>query len=340
MNISWRSLLACLALLAGSLPAQAACEGKFPNPVADVCWSCMFPLRLGGQVLVGNDQLDAGVEKGWLCNCSTPGKTKLGLRIEFWEPVRVVEITRTAFCLVAMDGLQLDPGLQVREPGARTGIATADGTTSFAFYHAHWYVNPILHWLGVLLDFDCLERSGFDLAYLSELDPTWDDDQLAAILSPEGLLTANLAGVAACAVDCAKTVTGWPVEELWWCAGCTGLLLPTSGNVAAHVSGRQSSALLAARLALRMHRTGAAYYTHSRRAACGVGWTQPYLIKHAYKMTMLHPRPQAKRNGRCCEPFGTSPELWARGSEWPISGEDFVYLLFRKRHCCAGAIGF
>ena len=29
-------------------PADAApCEGRFVNPITDVCWSCLFPLTLG-----------------------------------------------------------------------------------------------------------------------------------------------------------------------------------------------------------------------------------------------------------------------------------------------------
>lgn len=329
-----------LVLLSWVTPAWGACEGAFPNPVADVCWSCIFPLRLAGATLFSGGQLDANSDNSWLCNCSTIGKTRIGIPVEFWEPVRIVEVTRTPACLVALNGLELDfTGLTMREPGMRTGTGGSDTTASYAFYHAHWYINPILHWLGVLLDFDCLDRGGFDLAYLSEFDPSWSDDQLAGILVPEGLLTANLPGVAACAADCVATVTGWPYDKMWWCAGCTGLLLPPTGNVSAHVSGRQSSALLTARLVMRQHRSGAAQYTHSSRAACGPGWRSPAMIKTAYKMTMLYPRAQGSRNGRCCEPLGSSPELWARGSEWPVKGEDFVYLLFRKRHCCAGSLG-
>lgn len=334
--------IAIVLLCAWVNPAYSVCVGKFPNIIADVCWSCIFPIRMFNVEIFGNNQLDANSASGSLasrfCQCNAGLGFNFGIPLEFWMPVRIVEVTRTPFCLVSMNGLQLDPGIEVKEPGMRTGTGGSDATASYAFYHAHWYINPLLHWLGVLLDFDCLERAGFDLAYVTELDPTWDDDALANIISPEGLLTANLPGVAACAADCAATVTGWPLEQLWWCSGCNGLLLPPSGNISAHVSGRQSSALLVSRLLLRLHRAGAARYTHSRQAACGPGWYSPGLVKTAYKMNMLHPKPQEKRLNRCCEPLGSSPELWGRGAEWPASGEDFVYLLFRKRHCCAGAI--
>lgn len=46
-----RSLwLLMLFLLAGHVPAasaDSACEGRFVNPITDICWSCIFPLSLG-----------------------------------------------------------------------------------------------------------------------------------------------------------------------------------------------------------------------------------------------------------------------------------------------------
>ena len=48
-----RSLwLLMLFLLAGHVPAasaDSACEGRFVgNRITDICWSCIFPLSLGG----------------------------------------------------------------------------------------------------------------------------------------------------------------------------------------------------------------------------------------------------------------------------------------------------
>lgn len=49
-----RLVLGALAVLAlamlGAAPARAnaTCHGKFVNPITDVCWSCLFPLSIGG----------------------------------------------------------------------------------------------------------------------------------------------------------------------------------------------------------------------------------------------------------------------------------------------------
>ena len=39
--------------------------------------------------------------------------------------------------------------------------------------------------------------------------------------------------------------------------------------------------------------------------------------------------------GQCCHPFGRTTMLWGAGKEFPVSGEDFAYQIFRKRNCCA-----
>ena len=44
----------------------------------------------------------------------------------------------------------------------------------------------------------------------------------------------------------------------------------------------------------------------------------------------------AKDGGRCCQPFGRSTIVWGAGKEYPVRGEDFAFMLFRKRNCCVG----
>lgn len=332
-------LVAFLAGAHGAPQAQAAaCRGEFPDPVGDVCWSCIFPLTFGDSELFSHSQEDfGGNPDDILCACSDP--PRFGVSIGFWEPVRMVEVVRDPWCFAALGGLDLDPGVRARVPTANRGGAGTDDSSSFSFYHAHWYVNPLLHWLQVLLDSDCIERQELDLAYLTELDPSWGDDSLAALLAPEAYLSANLPATAACAADCVAANAGFPRRELFWCAGCQGKLYPLDGNVSAHVSGRQASSLLTQRMAAKMHRQFATWSAHGPRGACGY-WFEEMLDRRTYKYSMLYPKPQTEKlGGRCCQPFGRSTAVWAAASEWPIDGEDFVYLLFRKRNCCSGAVG-
>ncbi|MFP1526985.1 TraU family protein [Escherichia coli] len=47
----------------------------------------------------------------------------------------------------------------------------------------------------------CLEGGDLDIAYLSEIDPTWTDSSLTTILNPEAVIFANPIAQGACAAD-------------------------------------------------------------------------------------------------------------------------------------------
>ncbi len=46
-----------------------------------------------------------------------------------------------------------------------------------AFYHVHWYKYPLTYWLNIITSLGCLEGGDLDIAYLSEIDPTWTGQQ-------------------------------------------------------------------------------------------------------------------------------------------------------------------
>ncbi|MBN8764114.1 MAG: TraU family protein, partial [Thiobacillus sp.] len=45
-------------------------------------------------------------------------------------------------------------------------------------------------------------------------------------------------------------------------------------------------------------------------------------------------------DGKCCSTMGRTTVISGAGKEFPYKGEDFAYMLFRKRDCCQGAFGF
>lgn len=324
------------ALLLLSQPASAVeptCEGKFANPITDICWSCIFPLTLGGTKIMSLDQEDTSNPGGALCSCNT----KIGIKVGFWEPVRQVDIVRKPFCLSSLGGIDLDPGFDAPEAGRKRGD---DSGTAHSFYQAHWYVNPILYWLEVLLDNACLDKSPFDIAYLTELDPIWADDELTYLINPDVTLFANLPAQAACAADCVTASAGFPSDKLFWCAGCQGSLYPLNGHVQHHIGGVQASSLLLQRLTAKMHRQGLIWSASGSEGLCGY-YPKLQMGKSDYKYQMLFPVPQTQKiAGKCCQPYGRTTTVWGAGKEFPYKGEDFSYLVFRKRNCCQGALGF
>lgn len=135
------------------------CKGKFPNPITDICWSCVFPIRVGGVAIFTSGQEDNLKNSSGLCTCSNP--PKVGVTFDFWEPARIFEATRTPHCYVSLGGIKLDTGISAPSYGGKAN----DGTKAkLSFYQAHWYINPIFFWLKVLRDNSCLEQGVFDIA--------------------------------------------------------------------------------------------------------------------------------------------------------------------------------
>ena len=81
----------------------------------------------------------------------------------------------------------------------------------------------------------------WDLAYMTELDPLWDDSVTTFFLNPDASLFANPAAAAACAADCVAATSSLPVSELYWCAGCHGGIFPLTGWVGSPVHFPQAS---------------------------------------------------------------------------------------------------
>ena len=332
--------IVCLvvALLAlGSAGARAAqdttCIGRFANPISDICWTCVLPITIGTANLgTLGDQEDVPEYNPTNAMCSCGVNPIIGVTLGFWEPARIVEVVRRPFCLPTLGGANMDPGVPAPSHGRRVSM-TGDHET---FYQAHFYANPVLAWLEVLGDMPCLEQGTLDLAYMTEVDPLWNDDEATLIFNPEAVLFANPVAVAACADDCVAATIGFGIERMFWCAGCQGVIYPMDGWVSHHMGGVRSSLLLSQRLLTKMHRELVTWSYHGERGLCGP-YFLPRMDKRAYKTQMLFPIPNTKKIfGKCCQPLGRSTVLWGAGREIPAKGEDFSYLLFRKKNCCVG----
>ncbi|TWI69296.1 conjugal transfer pilus assembly protein TraU [Pseudoduganella lurida] len=342
MKSLYRCLAATLCLALPTLAlAQAPtqpCPGRTMNPVTDICWSCIFPLSIGSSTVAKMGQEDIENTGSPICLCGPPPPWgKLGISIGFWEPARQVDVVRTPWCFPSLGGMTMN-GASAPVAAVGAGLKGRRASNN-SFYQAHWYINPVLYWLEVLSETSCLEQRGFDLAYVTELDAAWNDDELSAILSPEAILFASPAAQAACAGDCAAATTGFPIAAMQWCAGCQGGMYPLNGHVQAHVSGVQASSLILQRFAMKLHREFLAFAGNGIPGWCGM-YPMPILDRRIYKYSMLYPSTQGRgADGRCCQPLGRTTALWSAGKEYPIDGEDFVYMLYRKRNCCERLVG-
>ena len=256
----------CVPLSAG---ASVSCRGRFVNPISDICWSCLLPISIG-PVKVGGGAVpakrDTANPSSPLCACTKGEPIPLpGISLGFWEPARMVDITRTPYCMVGIGGVQLGAN-NVRKTGTYNR-SYGNRIAHNSFYHLHYYVYPLIYWLELITDLICLEQTTFDVAYLSELDPTWNDEKLQTLLNPETFLFGNPLAQAACAIDCVTATVDKPRDELFWCSGCWGNIYPWGGSNADHVGGVQNSSLLTSRVLAKMHRVGLAQSTSTTDAS-------------------------------------------------------------------------
>lgn len=319
-----RSVL-CLLIIFSSGNVVGECVGRFVNPITDICWSCLFPMTIAGVPVAGGGTLDTPNQRSPVCYCQDP--PRVGIPISFWEPVRLVDVTRTPYCMVSLGGIKMGPDTGVKGHGS---VGKSEGAMKKSFYQLHWYVYPVIHWLELLLDFVCLEKSTFDVAYLTELDPLWNNDEVSFILNPEAALFGNPIAQGACMVDCTAASMGFSFDHLFWCDGCQGSLYPYTGSIPAHSNGVQASLLITGRFMAKMHRQLLLWGYMGPRGLCDK-YPMPLIRKSQYKTQMLYPVADTHKG---CHPLGRSDVLWASGRHVPYKGEDFAYLIWRKRSCC------
>jgi conjugal transfer pilus assembly protein TraU len=308
---------------------HASCHGSFVNPITDICWSCLFPMSIGSVLSFGGNMPDTDNPDFPICVC--PGTPPVpGIAIGFWEPIAVVDITRHPGCMVNLGGIEFPIG-----SASETGYAeSADSSQTSSFYYAHWYHYPLLIWLEVIIDALCLEKDvKFDLGYLTEIDPMWDDDEVSLILNPEAVVFANPIAQVACAADAIKSTVGLPMDTLFWCAGSHGSMYPLNGHVQEHVGGVAASTLLAERMVYKLHRELILKDSSPDLSHICRQHVTPILPKSRYRYQMVNPLPTTGSKG--CFPFGRTTAIWGSMKEFPYKGEDFGYLIWRKRNCCA-----
>lgn len=308
-----------------SVFASIGCSGRIVNPITDVCWKCLFPIRIAGVKIVGSNMPDEGSPREPICFCKRPGipVPVPGIPISFWEPVRLVDVTKSPMCMVGLGGIKLGDSLQK---------GFNDDTEGTSFYHLHWYVYPVLYWLEILMDFVCLEMASVDIAWLTEYDPLWGDDAKSNILNPEALLFAakSVVTAPACVADCVAASSSLPLDLMHWCAGCWGTLYPFTGTISHFNGGVGASQLIAAKFIARMHRQLSLWGYCGKEGMCGK-YPMPIIKKSQYRLQMTFPVPERSS----CKRIGQTEATWQAGREFPVKGEDFGYLIWRKRDCCS-----
>ena len=310
----WWVASACLSVTVG---VRAECPtGRFVNPVTDVAWECVFPMSIGGVSTGAGPEEDPDAVADPVCAC---GPTTVGITASFWEPARMIETVVDPYCFAAMGLPMTNP-----TPGMLTGSLDRSGQSGKAFAQVHYYIFPAWSVLDLFTDVPCIEEAGFDVAWISEILPTWNNDLLAFLLQPEALLFANPAAALACMADSAAAASGLPSDLLFWCMGSWGNAYPLAGSITA-TDYVEAHAGIAARSVYYSGRTG--LLADPGVHACGSVVT-PIWRKRNYRLQEMQPVRST------CQPIGRTGLLWTGGKNPLYGGDNFVWALFRRVKCC------
>ncbi len=329
-----RCLFILMICLIGPQGHAKRCQGHFVNPVTDVCWRCLFPLTIGKTKVVEGSNHDTAPPSSLTSQCKSKAfGVRIGLNVGFWEPISLVDVTDTPYCMVNLGGHEIALGSRTRRGGA---VPQGQGQIG-AYSDVHWYTYPLMSWLNIITSAGCEGEVGlngkklaFDVLWMTELDPTWHDTEMGFVLNPESVLFANPLAASSCVADSlSSTVNQKPLDQLFWCAGAQGSHYPVSGFVSAPVSPVQTALLLAERMNFKLHRLRQLSDSSPLQHKICESHHVPMLPKSRYRYEMVN----QVVDGTHCYPSGASTLPWEGGKIKPHTQDQYGFLIWRKRNC-------
>jgi conjugal transfer pilus assembly protein TraU len=322
---SVRIVLLCAILFLG--PCASAAQSRPLNPITDVCWHCVFPIKMGETPLVeGGVTCTTPVIGGGspICSCPkpTPPFIRTGMSLVYWSPDRYAEVVQNAFSFPSV-GANVGPS--PNNQSGTSGNGSSD-TQDSNFAHVHYFVFPIQEIMRTILDAMCVQSQGFDILYMTEVDPLWNNDQLAALINPEAALFANPATQFSCVADSIVSQGYCPNDAQFWCQGSQGSSYPLTGH---HTNEEFStaSAALVGRMLFKLGRQGVLMDPGIN--ICHPVPT-PIWVKSNFRLHIALPVRDIT-----CHPIGRAALVWGSGKQIPGKGDGYaVWMIFRKRACC------
>ncbi|AYV11549.1 TraU family protein [Shewanella algae] len=318
-----------LAMAADSTSNICKSADIWTKIIDQVCWSCFTE----GFSLVGIGNKPEGASgNNPLCTCTDNlGVPFAGTKLSYFAPLRLIETVKLPWCSPSLGGITLQDDY--------AGMGKVTKKNREGFWHTHYFAFPLMEMLEVMY-IDC-HQDGYvdlDLMYITEVDPTWNNDILALMLSPEAILFATPLAQPWCASDCSLVSADKAPESTFGCAGCDGHLYPFTGRVRGQSDTVAQTSLVAQRMISSLHRKGLSKKTMGEDSVCKSQYAA-FTPRSQYKFSMIYPMAEAddtNPNQGCCHPLGQSTNLWCLpvGGRMRPGQEDAVYMLWQYKECC------
>lgn len=301
-------ILFFFALLMLPAPAHAILKSGPPfNPILDIRWEEIELEFLG------------------LCICPAPPPIfySVGFIWSYWEPFMTIDTVNTPWYspMLGFGGIE---GVNIIAGKNSSSDPTTPASES-TFVQAHAF--PLPSFLSLIPFLFCARWDYLNI-WWNEFDPTWQNDELAQILTPEAALFAMLPMQLLCMADSVSTNLGFPLDFMPWCIGSSGSTYPITGHVD-NDNIVQANNTAAARLIFKLNRQ---FQLCDPFPICGCMFT-PVWFKSHYKMHTARP------GIRSAWPMGQISKFYDTHLNVPYFSEigpsdEFLWVIFRKQICC------
>lgn len=298
-----------------------------------VCEDCFFPFTVGGAPVSGPaNEIPYDAAHASVCWCHSFIVPIPGVVWGEWLPQRIIETVRTPFHSPTLGANLGGSGTSAISTVLQGGLGSQQsGTARQGFYNMHVFAYPFGKVASGLLGALCAEdESGGpgDALWISEIDPSWDSDAIAVIMSPEAAIFASMPAQLSCMADGASADVYQPIDVMFWCMGSWGAAYPEDGGGMTSDAPRQANYVVSKALAMMMRR-GMVYKTMGDDAVCNA-YYEPEMIKDQFKIQQVWPNPELISNHW----IGQDPNIWGEYRYIPIVGEDFINIVWQFSNCC------
>lgn len=334
--------------------------------ISNICWSCIFPLKISGITIFGNSQPEgketaelpeevqefideagnAATTAGFplsskpkapddaadkvVCICNNEALPTAGVPIGMWLPSDLYETTLVPGCSSTLGGAQI--GIADELYRGSFGDPTND-IEQQTFNHIHTYSYPIVMMMELFTKCSS-SYTDIDLLYMSEIDPMWNDPLVALYGNPVSVFGASIVAQAACAADAISASLGKPIDGLFWCGGAwTSSLAPYMG-IEHGVGPVQFSSATSLKLLAMDSARGLARRRVGNDALCEAQY-QPMVKRSHYRWQVAWPVAEATRN----HGSGESLLRWGWARTVPGYADMPIYLRWSWTDCCATLFG-